>query len=615
MSIILCTLIAVGALQSHLAEPASAAIRVNAADINRGLVLGRLVEFCGTLTEVRQDEIDPKFGYLVLTDESGAMYAPFHLTNATQLVAFENLVGAMIRIRGGCSCHLQTGGRRQTGMEVSISELGSSLTVIRPPQTDPFDAPLLHNHMRNLNPILAGDLKPKKVYGRVLATWQGQCALLRTDTGDITEIQFSPRATLPIVGATIEAVGTPETDLYQLNLSKAIWRDWSGQIPDEPPAEPTTAKHLLTDGNGNREVKTGYAGRTVKIIGLMRELPAPGNTNYRVNLLCGNQSMIIDFSAIPEALESIEAGCRLEVTGVCVLESESWRPQTPFPKAHGFFIVPRTLDDVHIVTHPPWWNRSRLLIAVGSLLAALIAIFIWNRMLQRLVNHRGHQLFDEQIAHASSELRIEERTRLAVELHDSISQSLTGAAMQIDAASLFLQRDSQKSLNHLRVASSTLTACREELRNCIWDLRNQALEEPDMNLALRKTLTPHAANARLVIRFNVPREKLSDHTTHALLRIIRELVTNAVRHGHAQTIRIAGTLEGRFLKFSVSDDGCGFVTSTESSVAQGHFGLQGIRERLRQLDGKLTIESTPGAGTHVSVEISTSLGDRLNERN
>jgi signal transduction histidine kinase len=88
-----------------------------------------------------------------------------------------------------------------------------------------------------------------------------------------------------------------------------------------------------------------------------------------------------------------------------------------------------------------------------------------------------------------------------------------------------------------------------------------------------------------------------------LLCIIRELVLNAIRHGNASNIRVSGVLDGGELKFSVRDNGGGFDPENSLGVLQGHFGLQGIRERVEQLGGTLDIESAIGSGTRVAISI------------
>ena len=176
--------------------------------------------------------------------------------------------------------------------------------------------------------------------------------------------------------------------------------------------------------------------------------------------------------------------------------------------------------------------------------------------------------------------------------------------MQASAAES-LSGDRQTAEENLRLAMKTVDSSREELRNCIWDLRNQALDEKDMNVAIPRTVQPHVSGAALTVRFNVPRALLSDNTTHALLRIIRELATNAVRHGGAKSIRIAGALEDGRILFSVTDDGRGFDPDDHPGIAEGHFGLQGVAERVRRLGGRMTVESAPGRGARIALSLRT----------
>ena len=159
---------------------------------------------------------------------------------------------------------------------------------------------------------------------------------------------------------------------------------------------------------------------------------------------------------------------------------------------------------------------------------------------------------------------------------------------------------------HLGQAARTLKSCRDELRNCLWDLRNRALEEGSMDEAIRQTLAPHVAGIEVALRFNVPRERISDNTTHAILRIIRELVVNAIRHGHAKKIWIAGGIDGDRLLFSVRDDGSGFDPDTAPGFAEGHYGLVGITERVESLEGEFNIESSPGNGAKANIKITLS---------
>ena len=227
------------------------------------------------------------------------------------------------------------------------------------------------------------------------------------------------------------------------------------------------------------------------------------------------------------------------------------------------------------------------------LFALLAALSAWNFALNRKAERRGRELYEERASHAIAEKRVEERTRLAVELHDSLSQTLTGVALQLE-------------VGNTDTARTMLTACRSDLRRCLWELRSRTFEEKDLTEAIERTLEPHAVGAKVSVRFNVPRERLSDSETHTILRIVRELAVNAIRHGKATVVKVAGECHGNTISFSVTDNGCGFDPATAPGPEQGHFGLLGVRERLNDFGGSFELESAPGKGAKATISIKLS---------
>ena len=93
---------------------------------------------------------------------------------------------------------------------------------------------------------------------------------------------------------------------------------------------------------------------------------------------------------------------------------------------------------------------------------------------------------------------------------------------------------------------------------------------------------------------------------YTMLRIIRELVINAIRHGKARHIRIAGSHGDEKLRFSVTDDGIGFDPAAAPGVLQGHFGISGVRERAEQMNGSFEIDSSPGRGARATITLAFS---------
>jgi len=148
-----------------------------------------------------------------------------------------------------------------------------------------------------------------------------------------------------------------------------------------------------------------------------------------------------------------------------------------------------------------------------------------------------------------------------------------------------------------------LDSCRLELKRCLFDLRGNALEEKDLSAAIRKTLAPICDGINLEISFDIRRSRFDDSIVHAMLCMIRELVSNAIRHGNATQVGVSGEYDGTTLTFTVSDNGCGFDPADCAGPTQGHFGLAGVRERAERLDGTVEVESKAGKGTKVNVKL------------
>ena len=567
-------------------------------DMQTGKCDNCLVRVEGTVRDAFRDEIDGAWYYLQLQCGQGVVYACFRIGRNSD-TKLHKIIDADVSVVGLYTAH--KGLRRMIGQTIYATGW-NDISIIKPAPANPFAVPDL-SEMKNTKPADFNGAGRRKAKGRVIAVWHGDHLLLRTADGSVVRIDLSDKHA-PNVGDFVEAAGNPETDLYRLNLSRAIWRPTNADksMPQEQPPADITVAQLTTTPWGKHAFQTDYHGKPVQIKGQIISLPKP-NRDGVLTMECDGQIVPVDASSCPNALDGVETGCTILVAGTCLMETANWHPNAPFPHIEGFSIIMHEPDDIRILSRPPWWTPSRLLAVIGALLGLLTGIFAWNRMLNRRAEKRGRELADERLAHVTSDLKVYERTRLAVELHDSISQNLTGVSLAIRAANKLADSDQNGMRKSLALAARTLDSCRDELRNCLWDLRNQTLEENDMNEAIRQTLAPHIGNTKLSIRFNVPRDKLSDNTTHSILRIIRELATNAIRHGNATTIKVVGTIENDKLLFFVADNGCGFNPQCHPDSTNGHFGLQGIQDRVDAFEGTMNISSSPESGTKVTISI------------
>jgi len=142
-------------------------------------------------------------------------------------------------------------------------------------------------------------------------------------------------------------------------------------------------------------------------------------------------------------------------------------------------------------------------------------------------------------------------------------------------------------------------------------LRSQALEAGDLVAAfsgVAKSLTPHTPVE--VIVTGVPR-RLGAELENNLFRMGQEALANSVKHADARHIRLHIQFNAESVRLSVKDDGRGFDAESHLANGGGHLGLVGMRERAEQIGGNLTVRSVPGAGTEISVEVSTGQAKTL----
>ena len=577
-------------------EPPPTAEPITPNDLFSDRFWNHLVSIEGLVHDAFRDEIDPGWVFLTLSCDGGVVYFAV-FTEATTDAELDRLIGARVRVHGACIKE-RSNTRKRIGRIISANSM-DAVTVLSPGLADRFDAPPL-DKLHISRPSEPTALGRHRAVGHVIAVWRGESLLLKTDAGDTVRVDLA-HGKPPRYGDRIETVGFPETDLYRINLSRAVWRPVSPRPFSPESARDLTVRQLLVDRQGRSRINARHHGHAVRLNGLVRSLPGVDSHDGRLYLEDDGFLIPVDASACPAALDGVTIGCTLEAIGTCVTETDNWRSGNVFPRIKELLLVVHTPDDIRILARPPWWTAGRLLSVIGALTVGLAFILVWNIALRRRAERRGRELAAEQLAHVTSELKVNERTRLAVELHDALSQTLTGVSMQIDTAAGLADGKIPTISKCLAIASRTIDACRMELRNTLWDLRSAALDEPSVDAAIRKTLCQNLAGVNLLVRFNVPRETFSDNTAHAVLKIIRELATNALRHGKATSLKIAGAIDGGNLLFSVRDNGCGFDPDLAPGISQGHFGLQGISERLERLNGKMKIESTLGKGAKVTV--------------
>jgi PAS domain S-box-containing protein len=216
---------------------------------------------------------------------------------------------------------------------------------------------------------------------------------------------------------------------------------------------------------------------------------------------------------------------------------------------------------------------------------------------------------EEAVLKQTRELAVlEERNRLAREIHDTLAQGFTGIVLQLEAAEQALEGSPDEVPDHLSRAKSLGRESLQEARRSVWDLLPQALEGRALDDALEEEVRRFGAGGQEKATFTVSgdQRRLAPDIQAALLRVCQESLANIRRHAGATEVGAALSFQAESVSLTVRDNGVGFdVGGAEANGRQGGFGLRGMEQRARLLRGTLAVNSEKGKGTTVELSIPT----------
>jgi signal transduction histidine kinase len=285
---------------------------------------------------------------------------------------------------------------------------------------------------------------------------------------------------------------------------------------------------------------------------------------------------------------------KLRITGICLVSNGGlWSvPQS-------FRILLRSAQDVQVLHAPPWWNLRRAFWGLGILGGILIFVLVGMLVLGRKLREQM-VIVRQKLQHGGV---LEERNRIARELHDTLEQELAGITMQLDLAVDCFRNAPPVAFRALDAARKMSRHGMVEARRSVWDLRCDLLEQGDLPSALGQIVRPLAPlnGVKIDVKVIGKPVRLVGKIEMNLLRIGQEAVANALKHGHASQVQIELQYTSDKVILRVSDDGGGF--SAENSSSAGHFGMLDMRERAEAIGSHLEIDSASGCGTRIAVEV------------
>jgi signal transduction histidine kinase len=317
------------------------------------------------------------------------------------------------------------------------------------------------------------------------------------------------------------------------------------------------------------------------------------------------------------------------------VSDEQWKAIGPLPRQHGVLAAmlheaaPQRLTDVRDFESFAGWPRAHPLMKdfIGMPVVdgdeILGAIFLANKtcprqpaavsggftqededLLRILADHAAIALTNARLHERSRELTLAgERARIAHELHDAVSQKLFSLRLTAQAAAALVDADPARAKEEIRQVTALAAEAAEELRAVVVELRPAALDEDGLIATLRTQADVLDRVHSAGVTFHCSQVRaLPAAQEEALLRVAQEATHNALRHAKAGAVSV--TLEGRGkgARLRIRDNGRGF-DPTAVRRAGRHLGLVSMRDRAHAVGGRLTVQSEPGAGTVIEMEV------------
>ncbi|WP_327357112.1 GAF domain-containing sensor histidine kinase [Streptomyces sp. NBC_01304] len=313
--------------------------------------------------------------------------------------------------------------------------------------------------------------------------------------------------------------------------------------------------------------------------------------------------------------------------------AEQWKAIGPLPRQHGILAAmlhkaePERLGDVRQdprfegwpSAHPDMSDFLGMPIRDGE--ETIGALFLANKkcpkpqggcgfteedeqLLGILAQHAAIALTNARLYERSRELTIaEERSRLAHELHDAVSQKLFSLRLTAQAAAALVDRDPVRAKDELQQVAVLAAEAADELRAAVVELRPAALDEDGLVATLRTQIQvldrAHAAH----VTFECSGVRaLPAAQEEAMLRVAQEALHNALRHSGAAHVGVVLEKRGQGAVLRITDDGSGFEPKSIRRAGR-HLGLVSMRDRASGVGGALAVESAPGKGTTIEMEV------------
>ena len=515
-------------------------------------------------------------------------------TNAVALKAYE---GALVRLRGCLFAYWDAATHQVRVGDVRM--FAPSLMIDEPAPPDAFaGARKSEPDLLRFDPQ-GSTLRRVKVFGQIIHESGNEYFAMDGTNGFRFILNEAGKFA---IGDLVEAVGFPILTGPSPVLQEANAR----KVGDAPllDARPLDTESVFQARNDATRVSIEAVALNLSADGRILELQA-GLRRFVARLDDYNNpgtNQPASGRANPMSRLDIPLGSRVQLTGVYVGQGGN---QTTGEEVSNFELLLNSPADAVVLAHPSFWTLTRLLVLVGALLCVLGLALIWIRLLHHQVQQRTDQLQKEMLIREQAENQrsvAQERARIARDLHDDLGSSLTEITMLATAspAVTFPSGEAAERMETIAVKSRTLVNALDEL---VWvvDPERDNLASVARYLAsyTEEFLTGLKIACRVQIPNSFPDRELSSEVRHDLFLAVKEALNNAIRHGGATEIEFRLRVLEDKLQISITDNGSGFEAAGSSTGR----GLLNLRNRMERLHGQCELESSPGAGATVNLEL------------
>jgi signal transduction histidine kinase len=548
--------------------------------------------------------------HLLLSCDGRPVTASFG-TAAASVV--NQLVDATVRVGGVGIASLDDLGRMQ-GVHLLIPSI-EYLQVEQAP-TAPFSQPLqpISSIMQVSGPV---DPSHRIRLEGVLTLQDGQKLFLQDGTGSVMAIykqdvvldsifgrsqwsfwrtSASKTTTSPIPhfspGDRLEVLGFRETHGYSPVLTEVLARKIG--------TSPMKIEELKTDSF----MEWKRDSTLVRIEGELTGQQIMGSRLVMEVVSYGRTLQVFLPSTTRQPLD-IMPGSHLRLTGIWQMD--------PVPYSElgrsvgGIRLLPRSLEDVVVLSRPSWWTVQHALTVIGGLSFVLLAASIWITQLHRKVEQRTTQLAGE--IHLREQIEgqralEEERTRIARDLHDDLGATLT----QIRFLSAVESRDEavpEETRNQLREVSEKSRQLVTSLDEIVWAINPANDSLPNLAHYLchvaEEFFLPTPIRCRMEVDESLPEVSLTSEVRHNLYLAVREAMNNIAKHSQATEVWLRIQQQANRLAIAIEDNGRGFVELDAAALGEG---LENMRRRVEEIGGRFERETKPGKGTSCRIFLS-----------